>query len=113
MAPDFDQSGVFREFARIGMGPSIGWLFMPVFANLTITAGGTYALAKGTTYVSVNVAAPVTITLPPSMAGMAYHDQHGCRRYDHGLGVDADHRQLWRPRFLNAGRRRAANMDPS
>ena len=67
MSADFDLSGTFREFARIGMGPSIGWLFMPVMANLSITAAGTYALAKGTTYVSVNVAAPVTITLPPSM----------------------------------------------
>jgi hypothetical protein len=66
-ATDFDQSGVFREFALIGMGPSIGWLFMPVFSNLSITAGGTYPLVKGTTYVSVNVAAPVTITLPPAM----------------------------------------------
>ena len=65
---DYDQGGVaFREFARIGMGPSIGWLFMPVFANLTVNAGGLYTLSKGTTYVSVNVAAPVTITLPPSM----------------------------------------------
>jgi len=67
MSVDFDLSGTFREYARIGMGPSIGWLFMPVFANLSITAGGTYALAKGTTYVSVNVAAPVTVTLPPAM----------------------------------------------
>jgi hypothetical protein len=67
MAVDFDVSGTFREYARIGMGPSIGWLFMPVFANLSITAGGTYPLAKGTTYVSVNVAAPVTVTLPPAM----------------------------------------------
>jgi hypothetical protein len=67
MSVDFDLSGTFREFARIGMGPSIGWLFMPVFANLSITAGGTYPLAKGTTYVSVNVAAPVTVTLPPAM----------------------------------------------
>jgi hypothetical protein len=67
MAVDYDQSGSFREYARIGMGPSVGFLLMPVFANLTITAGGIYALAKGTTYVSVNVAAPVTITLPPAM----------------------------------------------
>jgi hypothetical protein len=65
-AVDFDQSGVFREYGNLFLGPSIGPITVPIFSNLTITAGGTYALSKGTTRVSVNVAAPVTITLPPS-----------------------------------------------
>jgi hypothetical protein len=65
-AVDLDQSGTFREFANIYLGPSIGGITTPIFSNLSITAGGSYALAKGTTRVSVNVAAPVTITLPPS-----------------------------------------------
>jgi hypothetical protein len=65
-ATDFDQSGVFREYGNIYLGPSIGGITVPIFSNLTITAGGSYVLTKGTTRVSVNVAAPVTITLPPS-----------------------------------------------
>jgi hypothetical protein len=65
-ATDFDQSGVFREYGNIYLGPSIGGITVPIFSNLTITAGGSYALTRGTTRVSVNVAAPVTITLPPS-----------------------------------------------
>jgi hypothetical protein len=66
MAVDFDQSGVFREYGNIFLGPSIGPITIPIFSNLSITSAGTYALAKGTTRVSVNVAAPVTIMLPPS-----------------------------------------------
>jgi len=69
MAVDFDQSGVFREYAKISLGPSIGFITTPIFSNLSITAGGSYAPARGTTRVSVNVAAPVTVTLPPSGAG--------------------------------------------
>ena len=69
MAVDFDQSGTFREYGKISLGPSIGFITTPVFSNLTITAGGSYVLARGTTRVSVNVAAPVTVTLPPSGTG--------------------------------------------
>jgi hypothetical protein len=64
---DFDQSGTFREYGNIYLGPSVGGITVPIFSNLSITSAGTYALAKGTTYVSVNVAAPVTVTLPPAM----------------------------------------------
>jgi hypothetical protein len=66
MAVDFDQSGTFREYAKLWLGPSVGHITAAVFNNLLITAGGTYVLARGVTYVSVNVAASVTITLPPS-----------------------------------------------
>ena len=66
MSTDFDQSGTFREFGNIYLGPSVGPITVPIFSNLTINAGGLYTLAKGTTRVSVNVAAPVTITLPPA-----------------------------------------------
>jgi hypothetical protein len=66
MSTDFDQSGTFREFGNLYLGPSVGGITVPVFSNLTISAGGSFVLAKGTTRVSVNVAAPVTITLPPA-----------------------------------------------
>jgi hypothetical protein len=66
MAVDFDQSGVFREYSNLFLGPSIGPITVPIFSNLSITAGGSYTLTRGVTRVSVNVAAPVTITLPPS-----------------------------------------------
>jgi hypothetical protein len=69
MSVDFDQSGTFREFGNIWLGPSIGAITTPVLSNLSITAGGLYVLPRGTTRVSVNVAAPVTVTLPPSGAG--------------------------------------------
>jgi len=66
MAVDFDQSGTFREFGNLFLGPSVGPITVPIFSNLSLTAGGSYFLSKGITRVSVNVAAPVTITLPPS-----------------------------------------------
>jgi hypothetical protein len=63
---DLDQGGTFREFGNLSLGPSVGPITVPVFANLSIMSGGLYTLSKGITRVSVNVAAPVTITLPPS-----------------------------------------------
>ena len=65
---DLDQGGTFRQFQRVFMGPSVGWLNVPQQAVLPIVATGTYAIARGTNLITINVDANVTINLPSSMA---------------------------------------------
>lgn len=50
------------------MGPSVGWIPVPVDAVLNITAGGTYTIARGTSLILINVNASVTLNLPSSRA---------------------------------------------
>lgn len=66
---DLDQGNTFRQYARVWMGPSVGWLTMPVQAILPIAAAGTYTLQRWTNVVKVNVAAGVVnLNLPLSKA---------------------------------------------
>jgi len=50
------------------MGPSVGWVSVPVDAVLEITAGGAVSIARGTSLVLLNVNASVTLNLPSSKA---------------------------------------------
>lgn len=50
------------------MGPSVGWVSVPVDAVLDITAGGAYTIARGTSLILLNVNASVTLNLPSSKA---------------------------------------------
>ena len=50
------------------MGPSVGWVPVPVDAVLNITAGGVYSIARGTSLILLNVNASVTLNLPSSKA---------------------------------------------
>lgn len=65
---DLDQGGTFRQWVRTYMGPSVGWVSVPVDAVLDITAGGTYTIARGTSLILLNVNASVTLNLPSSKA---------------------------------------------
>ncbi len=65
---DLDQGGTFRQWTKMYMGPSVGWVPVPVDAVLEITAGGTYTLARGTSLILLNVNASVTLNLPSSKA---------------------------------------------
>ena len=65
---DLDQGGTFRQWTRMYMGPSVGWVSVPVDAVLSITAGGTYTIARGTSLILLNVNASVTLNLPSSKA---------------------------------------------
>lgn len=65
---DLDQGGTFRQWVRTYMGPSVGWVPVPVDAVLDITAGGTYTIARGTSLILLNVNASVTLNLPSSKA---------------------------------------------
>lgn len=65
---DLDQGGTFRQWVRTYMGPSVGWVSVPVDAVLNITAGGTYPIARGTSLILLNVNASVTLNLPSSKA---------------------------------------------
>ena len=58
---DLDQGGTFRQWTKMYMGPSVGWVPVPVDAVLEITAGGTYTLARGTSLILLNVNASVTL----------------------------------------------------
>src|SRR3974390_390797 len=61
---DFDQSGTQREWRRVYLGPSVGWLDAPYQTLLPVTVAGTYNLDPSTNLVEVNVAGAVTIVLP-------------------------------------------------
>ena len=65
---DLDQGGTFRQWVKQYMGPSVGWVSVPVDAVLNITAGGTYSIARGTSLILINVNASVTLNLPSSRA---------------------------------------------
>lgn len=67
---DLDQGGTFRQRQRLYMGPSVGWVDAPQDAILPIIATGTYTIARGTTLITLNVNANVTINLPSSKASV-------------------------------------------
>lgn len=68
---DLDQGGTFRQWTKMYMGPSVGWVPVPVDAVLNITATGTYTIARGTSLILLNVDANVTLNLPSSRASPA------------------------------------------
>ena len=65
---DLDQGGTFRQWVKMFMGPSVGWVSVPIDAVLPIVAGGTYPIARGTSLITINVDANVTLDLPSSLA---------------------------------------------
>lgn len=65
---DLDQGGTFRQWVKYFMGPSVGWVTVPVDAVLDITAGGTYTIQRGTSLIMINVNASVVLNLPSSKA---------------------------------------------
>lgn len=60
---DLDQGGTYRQYQRVYLGPSVGWITFPVDNVLAITAAGTYAPINGTTLITVNIAGLVTVNL--------------------------------------------------
>ena len=65
---DLDQGGTFRQWEKVWMGPSVGWIARPEAAVLPIIAAGTYTIARGTTLITININGNVTINLPSSKA---------------------------------------------
>lgn len=75
---DLDQGGTNREWGRIYLGPSVGWVVVPYRNQLQIGAPGSYTLDLSTNYVQVNIAGAVTIILPISItAGVPAGAQTG------------------------------------
>ena|ERR1700693_3618190 len=64
---DLDQGGTYRQWERVYLGPSVGWVYTAARNVLLITQPGTYALSYGTSLVQVNVAGAVTIILPSAI----------------------------------------------
>lgn len=60
---DLDRSGTPRQFQRVYLGPSVGWVTFPTTNILAITAVGSYSPVNGTTLITLNVAGLVTINL--------------------------------------------------
>lgn len=68
---DLDQGGTHRQYQRIWMGPSVGWLTMPVQAIITQSVAGTLNLLRWTNLIKLKVAAGVlSINLPSSKASI-------------------------------------------
>jgi len=65
---DLDQGGTFRQWVRMWMGPSVGFVNVPIDAVLNITAAGVYTIARGTSLILVSANGNVTINLPSSQA---------------------------------------------
>jgi hypothetical protein len=68
---DLDQGGTFRQLERVYLGPSVGWQYVPQAAVLPIISTGTYTIQRGTTLITINANANVTINLPSSRASIA------------------------------------------
>jgi hypothetical protein len=64
---DLDQGGTYRQWERVYLGPSVGWVYTAKRNVLLITAAGTYQLVYGTSLVQVNCAGLVTVTLPSAI----------------------------------------------
>ena len=64
---DLDQGGTSRQWQRLYLGPSVGWISAPVQNVLNITAPGTYVINPSTSLIPVNIAGAVTIILPTSI----------------------------------------------
>lgn len=64
---DLDQGGTIREWDKIYLGPSVGWVWVPYRSQFNITAAGTYTVDLSSNYVRVNVVGAVIIILPPSL----------------------------------------------
>lgn len=66
---DLDMGGTHRQYQRIWLGPSVGWLNMPVQAILNLSAVGTISLQRWTNLVKIKVASGVlNLNLPSSKA---------------------------------------------
>lgn len=68
---DLDQGGTFRQYQRVFLGPSVGWLVVPQQAVLPITSSGSVNAARGTNLITINVNGVVNIALPSSKASVA------------------------------------------
>lgn len=60
---DLDMGGTYRQYQRVYLGPSVGWVTFPVDNVLAITAAGVYSPVNGTTLITLNVAGLVTVNL--------------------------------------------------
>lgn len=67
---DLDQGGTFRQWVRMYMGPSVGWVSVPIDAVLDILTGGVKTILRGTSLILLNVDADVTINLPSAKASV-------------------------------------------
>ena len=68
---DLDQGGIFRGWDRQWMGPTVGWILVPLKNILLITTAGTVIILPSTSLVEVNVAGAVTLKLPSVIAPSA------------------------------------------
>ncbi len=60
---DLDQGGTNRQFQKLWLGPSVGWVNFATDNPQVITAAGSYTLLNGITRVMLNVAGLVTLNL--------------------------------------------------
>lgn len=61
---DQDQGGINRQTYKQYLGPSIGWVTVPMRSVLNITAAGTYNVDLSISLITVNVAGTVILNLP-------------------------------------------------
>lgn len=64
---DLDQGGTFRQWKRVYLGPSVGWVYAPDDNEWNITTVGTTSISPGTNLVKVNFAGVVSVQLFSSL----------------------------------------------
>lgn len=65
---DLDKGGTYRQYVRRWLGPSVGWVLVPIDNVVPVTAAGTTTVLVGTTLVPINVNGNVSIQLPSAKA---------------------------------------------
>ena len=60
---DLDQGGTYRQYQRVFLGPSVGWVTFPTDNVLAVTSAVTVSPVNGTTLITLNVAGLVTVQL--------------------------------------------------
>lgn len=65
---DLDQGGTARQWQKVNLGPTVGWLLFQISNVLNVVLAGITNVSVGTTLVTVNVNGAVTIQLPSAIA---------------------------------------------
>lgn len=68
---DLDKGGTERQWIRVNLGPTIGWVLIQLSNILEVITGGTKNVVYGTTLITVNFNGAVTIQLPSSIPNSA------------------------------------------
>lgn len=68
---DLDQGGTFRQWVKLWLGPSVGFVWAMDNSLLRVDAAGTVDVNRSVSLIMVNMNGTVTLNLPSSKANSA------------------------------------------